>query len=58
MAVGDRRFDRPTLHRFIDMIESARMWSRQMPVSELTDRILVESKLADLYRLDEQGGTT
>lgn len=54
MAVGDRRFDRPTLHRFIDMIESARMWSRQMPVSELTDRILVESKLADLYRLDEQ----
>ena len=25
-----------------------------MPVSELTDRILVESKLADLYRLDEQ----
>lgn len=54
MAVGDKRFDRPVLHRFIDLIEGARMWSRQMPVSELADRILVESKLADLYRLDEQ----
>lgn len=54
VSIGAPRFNRPQLRSFITLIDSAREWSRAMPVSELTDKILVESKLADHYRMDER----
>lgn len=51
---GIKKFDRPPMRRFISLIELARQLADSIPVSELTDRILVDSKLIDLYRLDEK----
>ena len=47
-------FNRPPLRDFVELIDSLRRLSNSIPVSELTDRLLVESRLADLYRLDEK----
>lgn len=51
---GVKRFDRPALRQFIELIDSARRLSVSLPVSELTDRLLVDSRLSDIYRLDEK----
>lgn len=51
---GNSKFDRPALRQFVALIDLARSLAREIPVSELTDRILVDSRLADLYRLDEK----
>lgn len=48
------KFNRPPLRAFISLIDRAREWSGSMPVSELTDKLLVESHLADYYRMDER----
>lgn len=54
ISKGNKRFDRPALRMFISLIDEARRLSSSIPISELTDRILVDSRLADLYRLDEK----
>lgn len=46
-------FDKPKIHTFIDLVMQARELSRSLPVSELTDWILNNSGLSDLYRTDE-----
>lgn len=46
-------FDKPKIHAFIDLVMQARELSRSLPVSELTDWILNNSGLSDLYRTDE-----
>lgn len=51
---GNSKFDRPALRQFVQLIDDARSLADRIPVSELTDRILVDSRLADLYRLDEK----
>lgn len=47
-------FARPAMRAFVDFIDEWRRLSETLPVSELTDRILVDGKLADMYRLDEK----
>lgn len=47
-------FARPAMREFVRLIDEWRRLSETLPVSELTDRILVDGKLADLYRLDEK----
>ena len=54
IAEGNKRFDRPAMRQFIELISNARQLADRIPVSELTDRILVDSRLADMYRLDEK----
>lgn len=51
---GNPRFNRPALRQFLSLIEDARSLAKRITVSELTDRILVGSRLADVYRLDEK----
>lgn len=51
---GIAPFARQPLKQFIELIDNARRLSNILPVSELTDRLLVDSRLADLYRLDEK----
>lgn len=53
-AVDTPAFNRPQTRAFIELIDRARSIARSLPVSELTDRILNESKLADHYRMDER----
>lgn len=53
-GVDTPRFNKAPLRSFINLIDAAREWAREMPVSELTDKLLNESGLADLYRLDER----
>jgi DNA helicase-2/ATP-dependent DNA helicase PcrA len=47
-------FSRPAMREFLQLIDESRSLSGKLPVSELTDRILIDAKLADLYRLDER----
>lgn len=47
-------FSRPQTRAFIELIDNARRLAPSMPVSELTDRILNDSRLADHYRMDER----
>lgn len=54
MNIDNPPFARPPMREFVAMIDSWRALADSMPVSELADRILVESRLADLYRLDEK----
>lgn len=51
---GDKKFDRPAIREFITLIDHMRQLSNTLPVSELTDRLLVDSRLIDLYRMDEK----
>lgn len=53
-AVDTPGFNRPQLRAFIALIDSARELSRHMPVSELTDKVLNDSRLSDHYRMDER----
>lgn len=45
---------KPPIRAFVALIDAAREWAENMPVSELTDKVLLESGLADLYRMDER----
>lgn len=53
-AVDTPAFNRPQTRAFIELIDNARRLAPSMPVSELTDRILNDSRLADHYRMDER----
>lgn len=53
-SLDSPKYNRPALRSFIALIDSARELSKRLPVSELTDRLLIESKLADVYRMDER----
>lgn len=53
-SLDSPKYNRPALRSFIELIDSARELSKRLPVSELTDRLLIESKLADVYRMDER----
>lgn len=53
-AVDTPKFNRPQFREFISLIDTLRTLSTQFPVSELTDKLLVDSRLADLYRMDER----
>lgn len=53
-AVDTPKFNRPQFREFISLIDTLRTLSTQIPVSELTDKLLVDSRLADLYRMDER----
>ena len=46
-------FDKPKIRAFVDLVMQARELSRSLPVSELTDWLLTNSGLSDLYRTDE-----
>lgn len=56
-AVDTPKFNRPQFREFISLIDTLRTLSTQIPVSELTDKLLVDSRLADLYRMDEREDT-
>jgi len=51
---GEKGFNTAHIRDFISLIQSARERLDMMKVSELTDWLLNESKLADLYRNDEE----
>lgn len=52
--IDDKQFAKPSLRTFINLIDAARDRANIMPVSELTDWLLKECGLADLYRNDEE----
>lgn len=52
--INEKPFAKPSLRQFIELIDSARERVVLMSVSELTDWILKESGLGDLYRNDEE----
>lgn len=51
--MDEPKFNRRPIHDFVNMILNARLLAETLPVSELTDRLLLSSGLADLYRTDE-----
>lgn len=53
-AVLTPPFNKKPLSAFIELIDSLRGLSAHVPVSELTDRLLADSRLGDLYRMDER----
>ena len=53
-AIDTPKFNKPQIRQFIALIDSLRELSTRMPVSELTDKLLTDSKLGDLYRMDER----
>lgn len=52
--IFNKAFAKPSLRQFINLIDAARARVPLMSVSELTDWILKESGLGDLYRNDEE----
>lgn len=52
--LDDKAFNRPSIRRFVELMESARSIASSTPVSELTDWIMTHSGLADMYRTDEK----
>lgn len=54
LNISALRFNRKPLRDFIALIDRMRELGGIMPVSELTDRLLQESGLRDVYRLDEK----
>ncbi|MDE7180200.1 MAG: ATP-dependent helicase [Muribaculaceae bacterium] len=53
-ASDEGDFARSAIKSFIESIDRWREMAVTMPVSELTDKVLIESGLADLYRMDER----
>lgn len=53
-ASDEGDFARSAVKSFIESIDRWREMAVTMPVSELTDKVLIESGLADLYRMDER----
>ncbi len=52
--IDEKPFNKSSLRNFIDLIDAARHRVVLMSVSELTDWVMKESGLADLYRNDEE----
>ena len=52
--IGEKPFNKPTLARFIELIDGARERVPLMRVSDLADWVLKESGLGDVYRNDEE----
>ena len=52
--IFNKSFAKPAVRQFIDLIDAARQRVTLMSVSELTDWVLKESGLGDLYRNDEE----
>ncbi len=52
--IFNKAFAKPSLRQFIELIDAARARVPLMSVSELTDWVLKESGLGDLYRNDEE----
>ena len=52
--IDEKPFNRPALYSFINLIDAARDRINIMPVSELTDWLMNESGLSDIYRDDEE----
>lgn len=53
-ALTTPKFNKPQMRAFVELIDTLRALAPHMPVSELADKMLVDSKLADLYRMDER----
>ena len=47
-------FNKPTMYRFIEFIDDARLRAQSVSVSELADWVLTATGLGDLYRNDEE----
>lgn len=54
MMASDPGYNKPQIRAFIALIDSLRSLASSMPVSELTDKLLIDSKLGDHYRMDER----
>ena len=54
LHIGDKKFAKPTLFRFLALIDEARERVPLMRVSDLTDWLMNESGLGDIYRNDEE----
>lgn len=54
LAIDTPKFNKPQIRQFIALIDNLRELSTRMPVSELADKLLIDSKLGDLYRMDER----
>ena len=52
--ISDKQFAKPSLVKFIELIDQARHRIPLMRVSDLADWVLKESGLGDLYRNDEE----
>ena len=52
--IGEKPFNKPTLSKFIELIDGARGRVPLMRVSDLADWVMKESGLGDLYRNDEE----
>ena len=52
--IDEKPFNKPTLARFIELIDGARERVPLMRVSDLADWVLKESGLGDVYRNDEE----
>ena len=52
--IDEKPFNKPTLVKFIDLIDGARERVPLMRVSDLADWVMKESGLGDLYRNDEE----
>ena len=50
----DGVFDRPAMRSFIATIDRMRALAEELPISELTDRLLHDTGLSDMYRTDEK----
>ena len=47
-------FNRPQIRAFVNLIEQLKVLAPTVPVSELTDKMMILSGLGDMYRTDEQ----
>lgn len=54
LMIQESDIRKPQLKSFVELIDNMRELSRTMPVSELTDKLLIDSRLADYYRMDER----
>lgn len=52
--IMEKPFCRPAIANFINLIDMARERCASMSISDLTDWLMTESRLADLYRTDEK----
>lgn len=52
--ISEPPFNRKSLVTFVEQIDEWRRYAEMLPVSELTDMILKQTDLYDVYRLDEE----
>ena len=51
---GTKAFAKEAVHKFIEMIDTARTLSKEMSISNLLEYVLANSGLNELYRTDEE----